>query len=94
MKLTFDLEGIQEGRKYVFEFCLSENGKVVGSTTAKTTTVKKTEKKKTGSPSLEDFEEKENKPPKFEEPKIEHKPTEFKIESSFGTNKIEPGKSI
>jgi hypothetical protein len=81
MKITFEIDEVQEGKNYVVEFCVSENGVTKKSTTTRKNTPK--EKKKTG-PSLDDFE---SDAPKLEEPK--KGPADFKVESSFD-GKINP----
>jgi hypothetical protein len=79
MKINFEIEGIQEGKRYILEFCLSSDGQVVVSNTTPS---------KSSGPTIEEFEEKKENGPTLEEPKIEKK-KDFNIQSSFD-GKINP----
>lgn len=83
MDISINISGVQEDKKYLLEFCISQDGEIVRKTSSP-------QKKKFG-PSLEDFEKKEEKNvPKLEDPKINIK-KDIKVESSF-EGKINPTK--
>lgn len=85
MDIKFNISGVQEGKKYVLEFCIKEEDNTKPEK-KQVQSAPSSEKKKKG-PSLEDFEQQE-KPPQLEEIKS-NKPKEFKVESSF-SGKINP----
>ena len=90
MKVSFDLSGVQEGKKYILEFCIREDDKREQKSSPKITEKPSNIplKKKKDEPCLEDFVDNEkNQMPKFEEPKRTKQ--EFKVESSF-SGKINP----
>ena len=87
MKLTFELDGIQEGKNYTLDFCVSEDGSV--KKTARRKTSKEVDKKN-DAPNLEKFEENERQDiPKIEQPTKKKTMADFKVESSLGNNKID-----
>lgn len=78
MKITLEIDEIQLGKNYCFEFSVSEDGKLIKKSNNKPSIDNKHKEQK---PSIEDFEKHiNNNGPKLEEPKIKK---EFKIESSF-----------
>lgn len=85
MKVTIEIDEIQEGKQYTIDFCISEDGSVKKTNKVKTTNPS-VEKKK--GPSLDDFEEVSRKPSLDDVPVIKKKMSDFKIESSFGNDKI------
>jgi len=89
MKISIEFDGVQEGKNYNFQFSLTEDGEVV---VKKSSPSKPRKPKEKQGPSLEDFEQKESKAPKIDEPTFK-KDTEFKIESSLD-GKIDPGKNM
>jgi len=87
MNLIINLEGIQEDKKYVLEFCLTSDGKRIVN--YDDISKNKEPKKKTSNnePVLEK--------PVFDKPALENTNSTkeintFKIESSFGDKKIDP----
>ena len=87
MDISINISSVSEGKKYVLEFCISQDGEVIKTTKSKKPSPKKP---KSNGLSLEDFEEKEN-PPQIDNPKITSSTKEFKVESSFD-GKIDPTK--
>jgi len=87
MDISINLSGIQVGKRYTLEFCLSEDGQVVKKTVPSKPA--KTPPKKNTGPSLEDFEEKETTKtgPKLQEPKKTI--SDFKVESSIDKDKLD-----
>jgi len=79
MKISIELDGLHEGKNYVFEFSISDDGQVKKTTRKSSSKVNKEKK----GPTLEDFEKKidnKNVAPSLKEPNIKR---EFAIESSF-----------
>lgn len=89
MNISFNIDGVQEGKTYTLEFTIREG---VATTPATRSTSSKSNKskpkeKKDEAPSLDEFEP---EAPKLEEPKPKTKPEDIKIESSFGDGRIDP----
>ena len=95
MNLSVNLEGIQENKKYVLEFCLKSDGKTVrkiddSDDEVEEKPIKKTRQKESKMPSLDDIEsshrgdykqKKETTEPVFDR-------STMKIETSYGDQKI------
>ena len=90
MNLTINLEGIQEDKNYVLEFCLTSDGKKIVKGKSPSPR-KKTEKKEDGAPSIDDFSKPTPPPPPSMGKAEQLKPSDIKIESSFD-GKIDPTK--
>jgi hypothetical protein len=87
MDITINLNGIQEGKRYVLEFSL--NGEHVEVTQKSTPKKRTTKKENDDMPSLEDIEKgnEEFKIPEIEPPKKSKK--DYKIERSWDDNGID-----
>jgi hypothetical protein len=72
MNISFNIDGLQEGKQYIVEFCIKENGVVIKQPEIK--------KKPSDLPLLEDIEN-ENDLPKIDEIKKEKK--HIKVERSW-----------
>lgn len=95
MNLSVNLEGIQENKKYVLEFCIKTDGKTIRKIEESDDEIEETVKRKSPKqkenkmPSLDDIEssrEKEFKMPKIEEPVFDRR--KMKVETSFGDKRI------
>jgi len=84
MDITINLSDIQVGKKYTLEFCLYEDGKkVIKKSTPASNKIQ-------SGPCIDDIEK--NTAPRIEDVKSEASKkgtSDFKIESSFGDNKID-----
>ena len=95
MNLSVNLEGIQENKKYILEFCIRADGKTIRKIEEIEDEIDEPLKKKSSKqkenkmPSLDDIEssrEKEFKMPKIEEPIFDR--SKMKVETSFGDKRI------
>ena len=90
MNMTINIDGVQENKKYVLEFCLSSDGVVVMSGNDPKPKNKPKKSKKDSGPSIDDFEV---PAPSIDEIDAKSKPKEFKIASST-LGDMKPGESI
>ena len=87
MDISINLSDIQVGKRYVLEFCLTEDGSVVKKSTSSSPKREKSPTK-SSSPSIDDFESKDiPSGPTLGNPAPINK--EYKIETSFD-GKLKP----
>jgi len=87
MDIKFNISGVQEGKKYVLEFCIREEREKKQTSPRSSSPTPRKNKKGSEAPTLDEFEKKEV-PPTIDDPKTKVS-TDFKVESSFD-GKIKP----